>query len=175
MLEQRRHGGGRQPLRPAGRPGRPTPPRPSGFEGPKATYGWVHSYETGSTRGRPGRAAHALHVGLPAALPVLPQPRHLAPEGRHARSSCRMPSGGCGDFAPALRAMGGGLTISGGEPLVQIGFTRGIVRRGQADGAAHRARHLGLPRPPRRRRLPRRTSIWCCSTSRAAIRTPIAG
>jgi pyruvate formate lyase activating enzyme len=31
-----------------------------------------------------------------------------------------------GDFAPALRAMGGGLTISGGEPLVQTSFTRGL-------------------------------------------------
>jgi pyruvate formate lyase activating enzyme len=31
-----------------------------------------------------------------------------------------------GDFAPALRAMGGGLTISGGEPLVQVGFTHGL-------------------------------------------------
>ena len=34
-----------------------------------------------------------------------------------------------GDFAPALRAMGGGLTISGGEPLVQLGFTRGCSPR----------------------------------------------
>jgi pyruvate formate lyase activating enzyme len=31
-----------------------------------------------------------------------------------------------GDFAPALRSLGGGLTISGGEPLVQVGFTRGL-------------------------------------------------
>ena len=36
---------------------------------------------------------------------------------------------GSRDFAPALRAMGGGLTISGGEPLVQIGFTRGCSPR----------------------------------------------
>jgi pyruvate formate lyase activating enzyme len=38
------------------------------------------------------------------------------------------------DFAPALRAMGGGLTISGGEPLVQIGFTRGLFSAANAMG-----------------------------------------
>jgi pyruvate formate lyase activating enzyme len=31
-----------------------------------------------------------------------------------------------GDFAPALRSLGGGLTISGGEPIVQLAFTRRI-------------------------------------------------
>src|SRR6201995_2513143 len=31
-----------------------------------------------------------------------------------------------GDFAPSTRALGGGLTISGGEPMVQLAFTREI-------------------------------------------------
>ena len=38
------------------------------------------------------------------------------------------------DFAPALRAMGGGLTISGGEPLVQLGFTHGMFSAAKAMG-----------------------------------------
>jgi pyruvate formate lyase activating enzyme len=32
-----------------------------------------------------------------------------------------------GTFAPALRSLDGGLTISGGEPLVQLGFTHRIL------------------------------------------------
>jgi pyruvate formate lyase activating enzyme len=32
-----------------------------------------------------------------------------------------------GDFAPALRSLDGGLTISGGEPMVQLAFTRRIL------------------------------------------------
>jgi pyruvate formate lyase activating enzyme len=32
-----------------------------------------------------------------------------------------------GSFAPALRALDGGLTISGGEPMVQLAFTRRIL------------------------------------------------
>jgi pyruvate formate lyase activating enzyme len=31
------------------------------------------------------------------------------------------------DFAPALRSLDGGLTISGGEPMVQLAFTRRIL------------------------------------------------
>ena len=39
-----------------------------------------------------------------------------------------------GTFAGPLRAMGGGLTISGGEPLVQAGFTRGLFRAAKEMG-----------------------------------------
>ena len=58
-----------------------------------------------------------------------------------------------GDFAPALRSLDGGLTISGGEPMVQLAFTRRILAGGQADGPAHRDRDVGLSRRPRRRRI----------------------
>ncbi len=53
-----------------------------------------------------------------------PDTWHLK-DGTRIESGARRPSGSR-DFAPALRAMGGGLTISGGEPLVQTGFTRGL-------------------------------------------------
>jgi pyruvate formate lyase activating enzyme len=33
-----------------------------------------------------------------------------------------------GDFAPSLVSLGGGLTISGGEPMVQLAFTRRIFK-----------------------------------------------
>jgi pyruvate formate lyase activating enzyme len=39
-----------------------------------------------------------------------------------------------GSFAPALRAMQGGLTISGGEPMVQLAFTRRILAAAQQMG-----------------------------------------
>jgi pyruvate formate lyase activating enzyme len=37
-------------------------------------------------------------------------------------------------FAPALRALDGGLTISGGEPMVQLAFTRRILAGAQQMG-----------------------------------------
>ena len=49
-------------------------------------------------------------------------------------------------FAPALRMLDGGLTISGGEPMVQRAFTRRILAAAKADGPAHRHPNLGLSR-----------------------------
>ena len=71
-----------------------------------------------------------------------------------------------GDFAPALRALDGGLTISGGEVLVQPAFTRRILEAAKQMGLHTAIETSGssgtVPTPgicP--------PSIWCCSISRA--------
>ena len=74
---------------------------------------------------RPGPALHGVPVGLPAALPVLPQPRHpddapRASARRHATSSRRP-----GATGPSSRR-GGGLTVTGGEPLLQPAFVEDL-------------------------------------------------
>ena len=75
----------RQPPRPAPRPLAGRAGRVEADSEGDGAFGYVHSYETGSRARRARRPRHALRVRLPAALPVLPQPGHLAPEGRHAR------------------------------------------------------------------------------------------
>jgi pyruvate formate lyase activating enzyme len=103
----------------------PDAPETEAFEGPKETHGWVHSYETGSTVDGPGVRVMLFMSGcfLRCQYCHNPDTWHLKDgtqvELSHAIRRLR-------DFAPALRAMGGGLTISGGEPLVQLGFTRGM-------------------------------------------------
>jgi pyruvate formate lyase activating enzyme len=103
----------------------PDAPETEGFEGPKETHGWVHSYETGSTVDGPGVRIMLFMSGcfLRCQYCHNPDTWHLKDGTKidlpHAIRRLR-------DFAPALRAMGGGLTISGGEPLVQLGFTRGL-------------------------------------------------
>ena len=49
------------------------------------------------------------------------------------------------DFAPALRSMGGGLTISGGEPMVQLAFTRRILSAAKDMGLHTAIETSGLP------------------------------
>lgn len=103
----------------------PDAPDTAGYEGREATYGWVHSYETGSTVDGPGVRVMLFMSGC-----LLRCLYCHNPDTWHLKDGTKLDLAHAvrrlGDFAPALRAMGGGLTISGGEPLVQIGFTKGM-------------------------------------------------
>lgn len=103
----------------------PDAPETAGYHGTEGRFGWVHSYETGSTVDGPGIRVVVFMSGclLRCLYCHNPDTWHLKDGTRVelAQAIHRL-----GDFAPALRAMGGGLTISGGEPLVQAGFTRGL-------------------------------------------------
>lgn len=103
----------------------PEAPETLGFDGREETYGWIHSYETGSTVDGPGVRAMVFMSGC-----LLRCQYCHNPDTWHLKDGTRVPLTQAirrlGDFAPALRAMGGGLTISGGEPLVQTGFTHGL-------------------------------------------------
>jgi pyruvate formate lyase activating enzyme len=122
MLDELGEVGSRYDLR-AGRS--PDAPETTRFEGTEAISGWVHSYETGVTADGPGVRVVVFLSGclLRCRYCHNPDTWHLKDGAKielsHAIRRLR-------DFAPALRAMGGGLTISGGEPMVQIGFTRGL-------------------------------------------------
>jgi pyruvate formate lyase activating enzyme len=104
----------------------PDAPDTNGYEGRGATYGWVHSYETGSTVDGPGVRITLFMSGclLRCQYCHNPDTWHLkdGTKVELAQAVRRL-----ADFAPMLRAMGGGLTISGGEPLLQIGFTEGML------------------------------------------------
>lgn len=114
--------GSRHELRTDRSPGAPSTER---FDGKEAEVGWVHSFETGSTVDGPGVRLTLFMAGclLRCQYCHNPDTWHLKDGHRVALETA---IGRLGDFAPMLRAMGGGLTISGGEPLVQAGFTRGI-------------------------------------------------
>jgi pyruvate formate lyase activating enzyme len=100
-------------------------PETEGFEGDEQTFGWVHSYETGSTVDGPGVRLMLFMSGCFLRCQYCHNPdTWKLKDGKRVELSHAIRR--LRDFAPALRAMGGGLTISGGEPLVQVGFTRGL-------------------------------------------------
>jgi pyruvate formate lyase activating enzyme len=90
------------------------------------TYGYVHSYETSSRYDGPGLRIVLFVSGclLRCSYCHNPDTWHLK-DGTYVSAPQvieRLRS-----FAPAIRALNGGLTISGGEPLVQTKFTRRIL------------------------------------------------
>lgn len=103
----------------------PDAPDEADFAGEERTFGWVHSYETGSTVDGPGVRITLFMSGCLLRCLYCHNPdTWRIKDGTKvelAQAVRRL-----GDFAPMLRAMGGGFTISGGEPLLQTGFTRGM-------------------------------------------------
>jgi pyruvate formate lyase activating enzyme len=88
-------------------------------------FGYCHSYETSSRYDGPGLRVVLFVSGclLRCTYCHNPDTWHLK-DGTYV--SAEQVLRRLGDFAPSLRSLGGGLTISGGEPMVQLAFTRRI-------------------------------------------------
>jgi pyruvate formate lyase activating enzyme len=95
--------------------------------------GYVHSYETGSTLDGPGIRVTLFVSGCPLRCLYCHNP-----DTWHLKDGTQVPLAfvveRLGHFAPALRSMGGGLTISGGEPLVQTAFTQRLFAAAKGMG-----------------------------------------
>jgi pyruvate formate lyase activating enzyme len=89
-------------------------------------FGYAHSYETSSRYDGPGLRVVLFVSGclLRCTYCHNPDTWHLK-DGTYV--SAQHVIDRLGAFAPALRSLDGGLTISGGEPMVQLAFTRRIL------------------------------------------------
>jgi pyruvate formate lyase activating enzyme len=92
----------------------------------EGAFGYVHSYETSSRYDGPGLRVVLFVSGclLRCSYCHNPDTWHLK-DGTYI--SAQQAIDRLGQFAPALRSLDGGLTISGGEPLVQTAFTQRIL------------------------------------------------
>src|ERR1700761_5747959 len=90
------------------------------------SFGYCHSYETSSRYDGPGLRIVLFLSGclLRCTYCHNPDTWHLK-DGTYV--SARDVIDRLASFAPALRVLDGGLTISGGEPMVQLAFTRRIL------------------------------------------------
>jgi pyruvate formate lyase activating enzyme len=95
-------------------------------EDAEGAFGYVHSYESSSRYDGPGLRAVLFLSGclLRCTYCHNPDTWHLK-DGTYV--SAQQVINRLASFAPALRAMDGGLTISGGEAMVQRDFTRRIL------------------------------------------------
>src|ERR1700746_4066903 len=104
-----------------------SPAAPDGdkIKGEGGSFGYCHSYETSSRYDGPGLRLVLFVSGclLRCTYCHNPDTWHLK-DGTYV--SVDQVLRRIGDFAPSIQALGGGLTISGGEPMVQLAFTRRI-------------------------------------------------
>jgi pyruvate formate lyase activating enzyme len=97
------------------------------------TFGYVHSYETSSRYDGPGVRVVLFVSGclLRCTYCHNPDTWHLK-DGTYIAAKQVLDR--LAGFAPALRSLDGGLTISGGEPMVQRAFTGEILAGAKALG-----------------------------------------
>lgn len=111
----------------------PGAPDTASYADSEGAFGYVHSYETGSRLDGPGVRITLFVSGCPLRCQYCHNPDtwHLK-DG--VRVSAEQVITRLGHFAPALVSMKGGLTISGGEVLVQLAFTGRILRAAKSMG-----------------------------------------
>jgi pyruvate formate lyase activating enzyme len=111
----------------------PDAPDESEVKDEEGSFGYCHSYETSSRYDGPGLRAVLFVSGclLRCTYCHNPDTWHLK-DGTYV--SLRQVLDRLAGFAPSLIKLGGGLTISGGEPMVQLAFTRRIFQGAKAMG-----------------------------------------
>src|SRR6476619_7342305 len=99
----------------------------------EGAFGYCHSYETASRYDGPGLRVVLFVSGclLRCTYCHNPDTWHLK-DGTYVSAAQVIKR--LGDFVPALRSLDGGLTISGGEPMVQLAFTRRILAAAKGMG-----------------------------------------
>ncbi|NJD33770.1 MAG: pyruvate formate lyase-activating protein [Betaproteobacteria bacterium] len=112
----------------------PDAPEIEDYSEGEGAFGYMHSYETGSRLDGPGIRITLFLSGCPLRCQYCHNP-----DTWHLKHGMRVPLElivtRLGHFAPALRAMKkSGLTLSGGEPLVQPAFSGRIFAAAKALG-----------------------------------------
>jgi len=111
----------------------PDAPDESEVKDEEGSFGYCHSYETSSRYDGPGLRAVLFVSGclLRCNYCHNPDTWHLK-DGTYV--SLQQVIDRLAGFAPSLVKLGGGLTISGGEPMVQLAFTRRIFQGAKSMG-----------------------------------------
>jgi pyruvate formate lyase activating enzyme len=111
----------------------PDAPDENAVEDEVGSFGYCHSYETSSRYDGPGLRLVLFLSGclLRCTYCHNPDTWHLK-DGTYV--SVDQVLRRIGSFAPSIQALGGGLTVSGGEPMVQLAFTQRIFAGAQKMG-----------------------------------------